>query len=294
MASIKTYMLVPHHDFPADGPILLGTIILDPQQPGESLNEAEIPEIPPTSKYSCHKYNWEQTVDSTRNGNTSVWARCVNILGLGGSFGLGFNTVAVDHYRFADLETTFFTPSQDYIEKAVKTPKVRSFLEGARYVPVYMVTGVKIVRGPGSHVVSRRSIAQGGQANISVPSPMGAGGVVFDSGDVSFGQGGTANTSFNGSSDFVIGYRVGKITFQKVSEGDRVPRHQRHEVGAMLGISEGRANEDAPTVKVILEEEEGIAEELHRQNMVAIGAIDEADDKDCKCFVVPLLPIDHK
>lgn len=233
-------------------------------------------------------------MDSTRNGNTSVWARCVNILGLSGSLGLGFNTVAIDHYRFPDLETTFFTPSQDYIEKAVKTPKVRSFLEGARYAPVYMVTGVKIVRGLGSHVVSRRSIAQGGRANITVPGPMCAGGIVFDSGDVSFGQGGTANTSFKGSSDFVIGYRVSKITFQKDSGGGRVPRHQRYEVGAMLGISEGRANEDALAIQVILEEEESIAEELHRQNMVAIWAIDDADDKDCKCFVVPLPAIDHK
>jgi hypothetical protein len=299
MASTKTYLLVPHHDFPADGPIVLGSIILDPREPGESLNEAEIPEIP--IKYPSHKYNWEQTVESMRNCNAGVWARCVEYVGWSGSLGMGFDTVIVDHYKFAHLETTFFTPSQEYIEGAVKTPKIRSFLEGARYAPVYMITGLKIVHGPGSHVISRRAMTQGGHANIGLSGFRDAGSSAVDSGDASIRQGGTTSTNFsyNGSSDFVIGYRLGKITFQRgwwSGKGPHPPKYQRNVAGNMLGVSERRTNEDfhsSNAVKVIYEGEEAIAEELREQNLASIAAIDEGDDEDCQCFVVSPPGTDH-
>src|SRR6266852_7566590 len=100
MSSTKTYMLVPHYDFPADGPLHLGSIILDPKEPGESLNEGDIVEIPVTSRHSGHKYNWEQTIDYSRDGRAGVWARCVQLFGLGGNFGGCLDTTARDHFRF--------------------------------------------------------------------------------------------------------------------------------------------------------------------------------------------------
>jgi hypothetical protein len=65
MTSIKTYMLVPHQDFPASGSLQLGGIILDPKEPGESLSEDDVIEIPATSRHSSHEYNSEQTIDYT-------------------------------------------------------------------------------------------------------------------------------------------------------------------------------------------------------------------------------------
>jgi hypothetical protein len=53
MTSIKTYMLVPHQDFPASGSLQLGGIILDPKEPGESLSEDDVIEIPATSRHSA-------------------------------------------------------------------------------------------------------------------------------------------------------------------------------------------------------------------------------------------------
>jgi hypothetical protein len=65
VTSTKTYMLVPHYDFPADGSLQLGDIALTQWSPSESLNEGDVVEIPATSRHSSHKYNREQTIDYT-------------------------------------------------------------------------------------------------------------------------------------------------------------------------------------------------------------------------------------
>jgi hypothetical protein len=134
-------------------------------------------------------------------------------------------------------------------------------------------------------------MTQGGQANIGLPGILGVGPFAVDASDVSFRQGGTTNTSFSGSSDFVIGYRLGKITFEKSAQGLHAPKHQRHVAGAMLGLSEGRKNQDSRLnndVEVIFEGEDALAKEFSEQDLVAIAAIDEDDDRDCQCFIVPL------
>jgi hypothetical protein len=285
MSSTKTYMLVPHHDFPADGPLRLGSIILDPKEPGESLNEGDIVEVPAPSLHSSHKYNWEQTIDYTRDGRAGVWARCVHLLGLGGNFGGSLDTTAIDHYRFQDLETTYFFPSQEYLNEAVKKPDILSYLEGARYAPVYIITGLKIVRGPGSQVTSRRTIAREGHANFGLPGIWGAGPFTLDSGDMRLHQAGTTNNSFSGSTDFVIGYRLGKITFEKLTGA---PKHQKHTEGAMLGITNGPGNDNAGSyddLKVIFAGEAAAAEGFCEKELVS--AIDEDDGEDCHCFIVP-------
>jgi hypothetical protein len=213
MASTKTYMLVPHHDFPADGPIALGSIIYDLLDPGESVNENETIEIPADKKYTAHKYDWEQVIESTKDGRGGIWARCLIILGLGGNVGATFDTITVDHYRFQDLETAYFSPTRAYIEESVDKPGVRRFLEGTRYAPMYMVTGLKTVRGPGSQVTNKRSMVLGGHSNIGRVREMGSSPLILDSGDAVFHRASATHNSFGGSTDFVIGYRLCKITF---------------------------------------------------------------------------------
>jgi hypothetical protein len=78
MTSTKTNMLDPNHDF-LRTVLQLGSIILDPKSPGESLNNVEIP-VP--SRHSSHKFNWEQTIGHTKDGRAGVWARCVHLLRL--------------------------------------------------------------------------------------------------------------------------------------------------------------------------------------------------------------------
>jgi hypothetical protein len=285
----KTYMLVPHHDFPADGPVVLGSIIPDPLDPGDSLNEGERVEIPPESRHTTHKYDWEHTIESLKDGRVGVWARWMNMLGLGGNFGANFDTKTVDHYRFQTLETTYFSPSPDYVKEAVKKTAVRLFVEGTSYKsPIYMITGLKTVRGLGAKVTSKRSTGYEGSANFGISGMMPASPFALDAGDVTLRHEGWEDTSFRGSSDFVIGYRLIRITFKKNAEQVHVPEHQKHTVGAMLGVKNGPGRETRYSIIAARAEfggDEVIADELCNQSFAT--AFDEADDNECKCFAVP-------
>jgi hypothetical protein len=285
MANIKTYILVPHHDFRADGPVVLGSIITDLLDPGDSLNKESIVEIP--SRYTSHKQDWEHTIEFIREGRAGVWARYLSFLGIGGNFGASFDTKTTDHYRIKDLETTYFSPTQAYVEEAVNKPEVRSYLKGSRYAPIYMITGVKIARGPGSEIISKKSLRREGHAQFSLSvagSPL-----ALDAGDMMLHDASVDNTSFRGSSDFVIGFRLVKITFHETADGVRVPEQQKHIDGAMLSIKEGQTKGESYatiTVKVRFDGDEAVADELREEDLIT--AIDEDDNQECRCFVLPL------
>jgi hypothetical protein len=72
---MKLWMLVPHYDFPANGPLVLGSIIANLSEPGDSLNEEAIVEIPQSSVHTSHKYEYCITIECTTNGGAGVVAR---------------------------------------------------------------------------------------------------------------------------------------------------------------------------------------------------------------------------
>ena len=285
---MKTYMLVPHYDFPPGGPIVLGSIISDIRKPDDSLNPEDIVEIPETSKYATHKHDWQHTVESINGGGTGVWARCLSILGFGGSINMHFDSRSLDHYRFRDLETVFFSPTQGYLKEAVNRESVREYLEGSLYAPIYIITGLKIVRGPGAEVTKRRSLGGDGSAKFGVPATLAGVPFAVDTGEVTLHHTDAENTSFGGSSDFIIGYRLGKITFHRNHEGAQVPEHQPHTDGAFLGVNDDQSAETSRldiTASIEFGGDDVIAQELQGEEL--IPAIDEEDNEECKCFVIP-------
>jgi hypothetical protein len=193
--------------------------------------------------------------------------------------------MAIDHYKFQDLETTYFFPSQEYLNEAVNESAVLSFLKSSRYAPVHIITGLKIVRGQASQVTSRRTIARQGHANFGLTEAWGAGPFALDSADMRLHQAGTTNKSFSGSAEFVIGYHLGNITFEKLTG---VPSQQKHTEGAMLAITNGPGNGGAGSnngMKVIFEGDAAITEELCSEDLVL--SIDEDVDEDCQFFILP-------
>ena len=278
------YLLVPHHDIPADGPLLLGSIISDPRDP-ESLNEGAIVEISSDSIHTIHKYEWEETVESNGGANAGVCARYLSAF-FGGSLGGNYNAKSFIHYRFRDLETSFFTPSQGYVEDTVNKHKVCTYLEGSRFAPVYMITGLKIGRGPDSQVTSSRSYSREGHIQTGLSTNMAGYPFAIDTGSTSVHQSGAKETKFRGSSDFVIAYRLAKITFHKKVDGVRIPMHEKYTVGALLGEGEGLSRDDDKlALKVRVDRDAAVAEELSKEDLAT--AIDEEDNHECMCFIVP-------
>jgi hypothetical protein len=286
MSAIKTYFLVPNNDFPADGPIVLGSILAGPSEPDEILNDGDVVEVPPACKHTSYKDNWEETIEIVNDGKIGVWTRFLNTW-LGGNLGASFDARTVRQYKIEELETTYFSPSQEYIEEAVRKAGVQSYLEGGRYaLPVYMVTGLKLARGPNSQVTSRRLAIREGHTNLGLAGFMTVAPIALDAGDMSFRQTRNENSSFEGSSDFVIGYRLRKITVRKDTQQMSVTKHQKHTEGAMLGVETRRKVDDSASqaLRVIIEQD-AVARELPEDDLVA--AIDEEGNEDCKCFIVP-------
>jgi hypothetical protein len=227
-ATEPQYQKVKSFDLPPDA-VLLGSIIKTPKYPDEALNQGEIVSITPTPTPLVH-HHWKDTVDNVKKGKAGFFARFVQSVSIGAEVGgSGNNTKGYD-YSFEKLETVSFYPTQAYLDKAIQTPQMKMFLKGARYPPVYMVTGVKVVRGANSTVKTNVSRAREAHANVgvsatvfAVPVIVGpeAKGSTLQTQEVSFG-GPSVNADSRDNTDFVIGYRLRKLTFEEKDDGHTV------------------------------------------------------------------------
>jgi hypothetical protein len=293
MSTPKNYFLVPNHDLPV-GFLQLGVILLNPLDPNEVFNEGEVVDIPALNKHTSHKYDWEHVVEDANDGRVGVWARFINVLGLGGTFGANFDVKTVVEYKFRDLETTFFNPSSTYVEDAVKQPAVLAFLKACSYkLPLYMITGLKVVRGPGAAVIERNTQVYGGHARMGISAPFGS-PYAFDTGDLSGRQENLKDTAFRDSSDFIFAYRLSRITFKTQDGQPPVARPEKYRTGALLGVNSEREEDDHVSGLIdalIIEGEEAIRQDLSEMEWFA--AIDENDEGECQCYVVPLQSRDN-
>lgn len=286
MEPIKLYLLVPHHDVPADGPLVLGTIITDLRDP-DSLNEGAVVGIPPENIHTTHKYEWEETIEFDEGANTGVCARYISALLFGGSLSGHSEARSVIQYRFLDLETKYFSPTQEYMEHAVNKRKVRMYLEGSRFAPVYMITGLKIGRGPDSQVTSNKSYNRESNVKTRFTGNSAGSESAVDSRNVTLHQSGAKRITFRGSSDFVIAYRLAKITFQKNADGTLHMKSEKYTAGALLGEELESSRRDEIPLSVSFEGDAAIRYELSEEKETLAMAIDEEDDHECEYFIVP-------
>lgn len=109
---------------------------------------------------------------------------------------------------------------------------MRRFLEKSRYrKPIYIITGVKIVTGAKAKTIKSKSIE--GSLGVDVDGTIWSGGAVPISGgpEISGAMSRKESTSWEGSSDFVLAYRVRKVKVNKLGE---VTRDEDYKTGAML------------------------------------------------------------
>lgn len=284
METVKLYLLAPHHDIPADGPLVLGSLISDLRDP-ESLNERAVVYIPQEDVHTSNKYDLEETTESARGGYVGVCARYLSAI-LGGSLGANCDGKSGFHYKIPHLETSYFTPSQSYVEQAVNKHKVRTYLEYASFSPIYMIIGLKISRGQGLQITSTNWYGGEGRGRTGISASLAGHPFAIDSGDVTIRRSGLKDRSFGGSSDTVLAYRLGKITFRKNDDGSHTLKLEKYTVGALWGeedeIGKGTAEIQG---EVLFNGDNAILLELRNEDLVT--AIDEGDNQECRCFVVP-------
>lgn len=196
---------------PPQGPLHLGHIVRNPSDPEViplnredriSIPEAEIP--PPDIKDG-----FTSTRGQLRGGSVGVWAQLLGTIGLDASAGVEHANDEVIHVRW--LETVVFDPDIEYVRQAVNSTSVKAFLEASKFaLPVFIVTGLKIARGASTGSTAIR--ASCAKLGLSAPVPgSGVGvGAAIDATKQSY-----EGTSFEGSTDFILAFRVRRVKYKK-------------------------------------------------------------------------------
>lgn len=190
---------------PPVGPLDLGSIVIDPRDVNTPINRNSRLEVPIDQLHRSYTSGVQST--SSRNGENGAWAKILSAAGLGGEAGLLPQRDGEATYKFDRLETMYFMPTEDYIRQSVEQSEVLGYIKASGYKPVFLVTGLKIVRGPA--LIQSRQTSIGHKAQLELGLPASIGPMTSQPNEI------TGTTVFDGSSDFIIGIRFTKITYRR-------------------------------------------------------------------------------
>lgn len=230
MGQARTYFIAPNFDIhpPPDGPVRLGHIVAAPDDPTlDPINHRDYIPAPGVHPASF-KEGFSSTIQKLLSGNLGFWALVAGFVGL--NISSGFDKSADQEITINRLETISFSPTRPYVESVLKLPEVEEYITSSKCkVPVYMVTGLKIARGASLRAGSEQSFQS--TAALEMPADTARIGP-----EARFAQTNIRQESFEGSSDFVLAFRVQRIRFQKVGPDVHIRDVKTHTKGAkMLG-----------------------------------------------------------
>lgn len=208
---VKTYILAPNQTTAPDDLIRLGHILDDITdiREFEPLNPDDI--VPIDKTRIDIKTGFTSSRQKLISGEFGVFAKVLGLIGVGVGAGVHNGTDKHSILSCKLLETQTFSPNMDYIEKCMKLPDVDNFMQGARYkAPVYLVTGLKIGRGTSFQGGSSVSRGAALEAGVSVP-----GAPVEIGPSAGFHLATAEGESWEGSTDFVVAYRVKRIRYRQ-------------------------------------------------------------------------------
>lgn len=249
MSFTKTYFLCPTSDFifpPPEGPLQLGSIVRSTSAPQYPLNKASVVDVPDASP-PVVEINWKKTI-STENGlGLGIYAQFLRLatggLPIGPEGDLEHTKKTANTFAFDTVTTIAFEPTQEYVEEAVKAPAVQAWLKEPRQKfalvsELFVVTGMKIVKGAKIKYSSSQNTKVKGNIGIDVPT-LG----------MTFGPKGNwtstndDTTESTRESEFVFAFRVKRLRF-----GRRLKLEQYNK-GAFMSIGGKEDNEECIVVE---------------------------------------------
>ena len=189
------------------------------------------------------------TRDKLRSGGVGVWGQFLEIIGL--DVGAEFEYANDEVIHVNRLETVVFDPDIDYVRQAMKSTSVKAFLEASKFaLSVYMVTGLKIVRGAsmGSTAI-RASCAKLGLSTSVLDSGISIRAII-DASKQSY-----KGTSFEKSTDFVLAFRVRRVRFIKSQLEQKI-----YTKGASMMDGDGDRSKDDELKILELDEETDLSD----------------------------------
>ncbi|KAG5925765.1 hypothetical protein E4U42_003953 [Claviceps africana] len=235
-SNIPCYFYAPNWDFPPDGPIKLGNVLMSIKKPDRALHAAAVPS---SFEVVSTKRRVEFSHKKLKTGGFSILMRFLS------SFGFGF------------------VPTTAFLEGCLAAPAVKRYLQSSRYrKPIYIITGLKTVTG--AAVRTSKIHGVGGNLGAEVDGTIWSGGTVPVRGRPDFAAQieDTDSAVWEDDGSFVFAYKVSKVWVKKE---DVVEEEYRK--GAMLSAQHVEL-EDAP-LRIVREqsdpEEEGYVKEVVRE-----------------------------
>ncbi|EME89173.1 uncharacterized protein MYCFIDRAFT_210012 [Pseudocercospora fijiensis CIRAD86] len=253
MPFTKTYFLCPTSDFihpPPTGPLCLGSIIRSTSTPQYPLNKASVVYIP-NELPPVVETDWKKTVSIEKGLGVGVYAQFLQLatagLPVGSELDVERSNKAADTFAFDTVTTLAFEPTQEYVERAVKAPAVQAWLREPRqrfalFSELFLVTGMKLVKGAKIKYSTSQSTAVKGNLGIDVPT---LGMTVGPKGH--WTRTSDDETESNRESEFVFAFRVKRLKI-----GRRI-KLEEYSKGAFMNAGEKKDDDEC----VLFEEVDG-------------------------------------
>ncbi|KAJ4141760.1 hypothetical protein NW768_000977 [Fusarium equiseti] len=213
-----SYHLCPDFSIapPPNGHLTLGSVLesLDVDGVAHPLNLNAAIEIPEEEIFPRDgpdsKTGFTRTLKELRSVETSIWAKIFSLHGLGGSFSFLSKRTDDESLTVDEIQTRYFSPSQEYMTRSLELPNVASYVTVARKkLPVYLVTGLKVAIGAKLSQVESKT--KDVKAEMGASDPQGIASAGARGG---YGSENTSTMGFDGSTPFVVGIRVRKIWWE--------------------------------------------------------------------------------
>lgn len=173
-ARVKSYFLSPITTIPPEGPIRLGSIIEDPSYVQEPINN---PPASPGSAgekvYLHNAANSTVTLNASKSFALGLFVKFQQLLQ--GKIGGKTSSAVEETWSFSNLQTQWFTPSDDYIKQSLQQMEVQEFIaqnySWLRRTKLYMVTGVMIAEGASSAIKAAKQNELHLSLGVDTPLP---------------------------------------------------------------------------------------------------------------------------
>jgi hypothetical protein len=239
---VKNYFLSPSWDYTPDAEpgvtIALWNIVSSPTKMVPPLAAATaVPADKNKGKSKKTGFEWARERDKEKK--FGVWTKFLSaLLGIGFDAGHKRTTSVHDLYTFKDMTTIEAFPSDEYLQKMVKEPPVRKYLERFDFEkPVYVVVGTKAVSGTTVKQVLKKERSTDFKFSIDATQ---AGTPVSLGPELKIGNKDGDTVGFTGSSDFVFAFRIRKIL---VTRDFQIADADDETEGAALGTGDDETGE---------------------------------------------------
>ncbi|KXH32903.1 hypothetical protein CSIM01_07530 [Colletotrichum simmondsii] len=285
---VKTYILAPDYSTapPPKGPVQLGDVLTDLSKLMATNRTSRVP-IPATDFLPVdYKYRFRATRSQLQGGDLGVWAQLASIFGVGVETGWTYEAHSNDVFKFAVVETHAFNLTLDYVRAVMDSESMRKHVKdvGGKRGYVFIITGLKI--GQGAQVETEYSVEKGMNLKLGFAHP----GVPLEGGpECGVRRRKVEGLSFEGSTDFVIAFRVRKIIYKKGVLLDKA-----HNRGAtMMDGEEGEGEESELHLELADEAElDDVQFDYWQQELQAVSDRD-GDDQET-LWIIPKVALERK